>query len=128
MVEQLRTHAVAGRLDAAELAARAEDAYRARTVGELALVLGDLPARAPVAPRRARPLSRPSRRHVAAYGVAAAVDFAVLTATIDGVQGPLDEMAVLGFWATLAWGGVLAAWMLAARVRITRRRPERPAL
>lgn len=127
MVEQLRTHAVAGRLDAAELAARAEDAYRARTVGELALVLRDLPARVPVAARRARPLG-PSRRHVAAYGVAAAVDVAVLAATIDGVQGPLDEMAVLGFWATLGWGGVLAAWMLAARVRVTRRRPERPAL
>ena len=128
MVEQLRAHAVAGRLDAAELAVRAEDAYRARTVGELALVLGDLPARGPVAPLPARPVSRPSRRHVAAYGVAAAVDVAVLAATIDGVQSPLDEMAVLGFWATLGWGGVLAAWMLAARVRVTRRRPERPAL
>ncbi len=119
MVEQLRAHAVAGRLDAEELAARAEDAYRARTVGELALVLRDLPARGPVAARRVRALSRPSRRHVTAYGVAAAAVVAVLAATIDGVQGPLDEMAVLGFWATLAWGGVLAAWMLAARVRVT---------
>ena len=128
MVEQLRAHAVSGRLDAAELAARAEDAYRARTVGELALVLRDLPARVPVAARRARPLSRPSPRHLAVYGVAAAVDVAVLAATIDGVQGPLDEMAVLGFWATLGWGGVLAAWTLAARLRVTRRRPERPAL
>lgn len=46
-VTQLREHASAGRLDVEELEQRIGAAYGARTHGELAALLGDLPARAP---------------------------------------------------------------------------------
>ncbi|MGH2872791.1 MAG: DUF1707 SHOCT-like domain-containing protein [Solirubrobacteraceae bacterium] len=43
VVEQLRSHCAAGRLTADELADRAQAAYAARTLGELDIVLDDLP-------------------------------------------------------------------------------------
>jgi len=55
-VEQLRDHALAGRLTVEELDERCERAYAARTVNELAVLLADLPATP--APR-ATPLPTP---------------------------------------------------------------------
>jgi hypothetical protein len=46
VVEQLRAHAGEGRLDLDELERRTEAALSARTQGELAVLVGDLPARA----------------------------------------------------------------------------------
>jgi hypothetical protein len=46
-VDQLRVHAAAGRLTVEELDERSERAYAARTVGELARLLTDLPAPPP---------------------------------------------------------------------------------
>ena len=54
-VTELRDHGAAGRLDVDELEQRVGAAYAARTHGELAELLGDLPARPrarAVAPRR----------------------------------------------------------------------------
>jgi len=56
IVAQLREHGAAGRLDVDELEQRIGAAYAARTHGELAALLADLPAKRPtraVAPRRA---------------------------------------------------------------------------
>jgi hypothetical protein len=58
-VTELREHVAAGRLDVEELEQRVGAAYAARTHGELAELLGDLPARP-----RARPVApHPRRRH-----------------------------------------------------------------
>jgi hypothetical protein len=56
IVAQLREHGAAGRLDVDELEQRVGAAYAARTHGELAALLGDLPAKVAtraVAPRHA---------------------------------------------------------------------------
>lgn len=47
VVTELRDHHVAGRLTLEELAARADQAYAARTTAELDAALGELPAAAP---------------------------------------------------------------------------------
>jgi Domain of unknown function (DUF1707)/Cell wall-active antibiotics response 4TMS YvqF len=48
----LREHCAEGRLTLEELAERLDEAYRARTAGELETVLRELPAAAPPRPRR----------------------------------------------------------------------------
>ena len=55
VVEQLREHSGAGRLSAEELEGRIEEAYAARTLGELREVLRELPPEPPpTEPRRQR--------------------------------------------------------------------------
>jgi hypothetical protein len=56
VAEALRSHAVAGRLDATELEDRLGLAYGARTRGDLAPLLADLPVPAPPRPRAPRQL------------------------------------------------------------------------
>jgi hypothetical protein len=55
VVEALRTHAVAGRLDADELEQRIERAYTAQLRGDLVPIVADLPP-------QPRPQPRPQRR------------------------------------------------------------------
>jgi len=55
VVEALRAHAAAGRLDAAELEQRLERAYAARLRADLLPLVADLPAATLQAPRRRRP-------------------------------------------------------------------------
>jgi hypothetical protein len=57
VVEALRTHAAAGRLDAAELEERLDRAYGARLRAELVPLIADLPAPQPSQPRRPRAIS-----------------------------------------------------------------------
>ena len=57
VIEQLRAHAAAGRLDTDELELRVHSALEARTLGELEPLLRDLPGRAAPA-RRRRPRER----------------------------------------------------------------------
>ena len=54
-VEVLREHYFAGRLDVDEFTERVEQAYAARTVGELGQVERELPASAQAAPARRKP-------------------------------------------------------------------------
>jgi hypothetical protein len=116
VVERLRSHAVAGRLDAEELATRAEDTYRARTVGELAEVLRDLPGGREVVATSAR--ARRSMWHLPAFGTVCGAATTVVVANFDGgFRGPLDGVAAVPFWATLAFGGLLAARILTDRLR-----------
>lgn len=117
VVERLRRHAVAGRLDADELAARAEDAYKARTLGELVHVLRDLPDERAFA---VRGTARRRRRawHLPALGTASAAGATVVVAIIDGgFRGPVDGVAAVPFWATVASGALLTVRILSARVR-----------
>ena len=118
VVERLRSHAVAGRLDTEELATRAEDTDRARTVGELADVLRDLPGGREVVATNAG--ARRSTWHLPAFGTVCGAGTTVVVAHFDGgFRGPLDGVAAVPFWATLALGGLLAASVLTDRLRAT---------
>ena len=69
-VERLRVHAAAGRLTVEELDERSERAYAARTEGELARLLADLPAPPPERTAHAaveRPLAIPGGPGVHAF-------------------------------------------------------------
>ncbi len=129
VVEELAAHAGAGRLDVGELAGRTEEAFTARTAGELASALRDLPADLPPprSPARTRATTR-FRLQLAACGVAIAADVAVLSLTGDGLAGPvgesgvIDEIATLVFWALVAW----TAFLLTVRAVYTVRRPALP--
>jgi hypothetical protein len=119
VVERLREHAIDGRLDADELAARAEAAYSARTHGELADLLVDLP-RAPSRPRgRRRGLTW---RHPVLATLGGATTTVVVAHVDGGFRGPLDGVAAVPFWATLASGGVLAVTLAARRLSAPRPR------
>ena len=120
VVERLRVHAAEGRLDFDELEQRVEAALRARTRGDLAALLSDLPGPAP-----------PRRRAVARQAVAAgALVSAVLplgAAILLLALAPpaLSWMAwpLLGWWfcAALPAAGVGAAWCGYSRRRERRR-------
>ena len=59
----LREHCAAGRLTLEELSARLDEAYRARTGGELEAALRELPVEATIRPRRS-----PKRFSIAIFG------------------------------------------------------------
>ena len=119
-MELLRSHAVAGRLDAEELAARAEAAYTARTVGELAAVLSDLPRSRAFIPHDAE--RRKLTWRIPALGTISSAGTTAVVAHFDGgFRGLLDGVAAVPFWATIACGALLATTALAARLRATTR-------
>ncbi|MBA2536407.1 MAG: DUF1707 domain-containing protein [Actinobacteria bacterium] len=116
VVETLTRHMVAGTLTADELATRTDEAYAARTTGDLEHALRELP-RLPRAPLLTRLADRvPLRAHVVAYAVASAILVAVWAATREQNSGPSDEGFGLlwPFWIMLAWGALLAAHALYA--------------
>jgi DUF1707 SHOCT-like domain len=103
-VEALRRHAAAGRIDSAELEERLGLALAAKTKGDLAQIVEDLPAERP------RPASAPVRHHRGAcgsYGKSpqGMLAIAVLLVAIWAVTGagyfwpmwPLAYFAVAGF-------------------------------
>jgi Domain of unknown function (DUF1707) len=92
VVERLRVHAGEGRLDLSELEQRIEAAYGAKTRGELAELLADLPE---PSRRRARP------RGVVAFGsIAAALVPLVLAIALFTFAPP--GLAWIG-WPVLGW-------------------------
>jgi hypothetical protein len=102
VADALRRHHLDGRIDTDELQERLERCYAARTTGELAPLLADLPA-----DRRARP-SRDAARSHPLWPLAAVVvvflTFATVGAVAHGHPGPLPFLAVL-LLLKLAWGG-----------------------
>ncbi|MGI5127510.1 DUF1707 SHOCT-like domain-containing protein [Pseudonocardia sp. CA-107938] len=104
VAQRLHVHVGTGRLDLAEFERRVDAVYAARTRGELASVLADLPERAP---RPAAP--RPTRGRI----VAAAWAPWVLASTISMVvwlATSLGAGALLYFWPIWVmgpWGAVL---------------------
>jgi hypothetical protein len=75
--EQLRTHAAAGRLDADELEQRLGLAFAARTRGDLAPLIADLPAVTSAPPRRPRAIP----------AIAPIIPLAILLVTIWALTG-----------------------------------------
>ena len=93
-VTLLREHGAAGRLDVEELEQRVGAAYEARTRGELATLLDDLPRSQPVSAPNAY---RPARRHAGHGWIAFAQVSAVLIA----------------IWALSGAGYFWPAWVMA---------------
>jgi uncharacterized protein DUF1707 len=102
VAEALRRHHVDGRIDTDELQERLERCYAARTGGELAALLADLPGDAP--PRRPYRRAGHVRWPLAAAVVAVLLVFATVGAVAHGHPGPLPFLAVL-LLLRLAWGG-----------------------
>ena len=100
--ELLREHAAQGRLTVDELDERLDRVYAARTRGELAPVVADLPQRRPPAPRPSRRLT-PRRPEVAAFLAVNLVLLVIWAATGAGYFWPI--------WPLLGWGlGLIGPW------------------
>jgi len=114
-----------------DLETRVGQAYGARTIGELAVALRDLPAastRRIGAPARLR---TPSRRHLSGFSLCAILNIALLASAIDGfmeephqIGSYVDQIAALGFSATCVWGAILGFRALAPRRSAARRHPR----
>ena len=102
VAEALRRHHLDGRIDTDELQERLERCYAARTGGELAALLADLPGEAP--PRRTHPRAGHVRWPLAAAVVVVLLAFATVGAVAHGHPGPFPFLAVL-LLLKLAWGG-----------------------
>jgi hypothetical protein len=96
VAESLREHAATGRLDLDELADRTEAAFRARTLGELDVLLGDLP----VSPEPARGADG-FGAHLRVY--LAVISLLVVVWALTGFGHPWPV------WPALGWGIGLAA-------------------
>jgi hypothetical protein len=119
VVEALRAHAAAGRLEASELEQRVGAALGARTLGELEPLLGDLPPLRVVRRRRRSALvaRRAGQRVVVAWVVLAGALLAAWAAAGAGAFWP--GRVLLG---ALLWG-VLPVIVL-SRLRLRRYRRE----
>ena len=102
VAEALRRHHVDGRIDTDELQERLERCYAARTGGDLAALLADLPGEAPPRPPYAR--AGRARWPLAAAVVVVLLAFATVGAVAHGHPGPFPFLAVL-LLLKLAWGG-----------------------
>ena len=105
VAERLRAAAGEGRLSADELEERLERAFGARTEGELAPLLAELPAEtdpSPPAAARERPRRRgPDRDHLRAYIAVNLMLVAIWALTGAGYFWPI--------WPILGWGIGLVA-------------------
>ena len=102
VAEALRRHHVDGRIDTDELQERLERCYAARTGGDLAALLADLPGEAPPRPPYAR--AGRARWPLAAAVVVVLLAFATVGAVAHGHPGPFPFLAVL-LLLKLARGG-----------------------
>jgi hypothetical protein len=102
VTEALRRHHVDGRLDTEELQERLERAYAARTTGELAPLLADLPAEREPGRGSRRFAPWPAPPFLAVLVVLLAV--ATVGAVAHGHPGPLPFIAVFLLLRFAWWG------------------------
>jgi hypothetical protein len=95
VIDELRRHAGEGRLSVEELEERIERALAARTQGELAVLMRDLPERVPEPPPEAAPRSRP-RPELGVFLAVMALLICIWALTGAGYFWPL--------WPLLGWG------------------------
>jgi hypothetical protein len=101
VAEALRRHHLDGRLDTDELQERLDRCYAARTAGELAPLLEDLPGAAE--PQRARRAARAWPPALVAVLVVL-LAFATVGAVAHGHPGPLPFVAVFLLLRFAWWG------------------------
>ena len=119
VAERLRTAAVEGRLEPDELEERLHRALRARTYGELDRLLGDLPAKRVVAPRR----------HVATVGgtvLVLAVRLAVALAIVAALGIAIALTAMWWLIGIVVWLTLRSGRSCRPRGAWQRRRPAHP--
>jgi DUF1707 SHOCT-like domain len=103
VAEALRRHHLDGRLDTEELQERLERAYAARTTGELAPLLADLPAERQPG-RGPRPFAGFAGPPLLAVALVVLLTLATVGAVAHGHPGPLPFVAVFVL-LRLAWWG-----------------------
>jgi hypothetical protein len=106
VAQRLHVHVGSGRLDLAEFEHRLDAVYQARTRGELAVVLADLPERT----QRPRPAARPAPSRIAAVAWAPWLLAGVISLVV-WMATSLGAGALLYFWPMWVigpWGAVLA--------------------
>ncbi len=124
VAERLRHAAVEGRLEPDELEERLHTALRARTYGDLRLLLSDLPAHPPARQRRTADVM-PAARVALAVAMRVAIALAVVVVALV-VAAVMAAWWVL--WA-LVWLGVWRRRAAPARMRWDRPRgPQRRRL
>jgi hypothetical protein len=103
VAEALRRHHLDGRLDTDELQERLDRCYAARTTGDLAPLLADLPigGEPRSAPRRFAPLAFPP---VLAVALVVLLVLATAGAVAHGHPGPVPFVAVLLLLRFAWWG------------------------
>jgi hypothetical protein len=103
-VTQLREHGAAGRLDLEELEQRVGSAYAARTRGELASLLDDLPRTGSLVRARSPRSDSPIRHHTG-HGWAALAQVSVVLIAIWALSGAGYFWPA---WVMVWWGLALA--------------------
>lgn len=128
VAEQLRRAQSEGRLDLTEYDERVQQAFAARTYGELDRVTADLPEPRPLAPIPAAPAAQARRTHGDVHGqmhgrpdrrrVAAWAAVSIINVAIWGIISLATFDPVFPWWIFVAgpWGAVLLARYVAGRI------------
>jgi Domain of unknown function (DUF1707) len=115
VVDRLREAAGEGRLEPHEFEQRVDEALRARTYGDLAALLADLPADGRMPTRRTRRQAHPTARTaVVGAGLMVAVTAAVAAVVV---------VAMIVLAAAALWICVVLCWIVARSVHRHRVRP-----
>lgn len=124
VAEQLRSAHAEGRLDLTEYDERVQQAWAARTYGELEAVTADLPRARPPATPATRPEVHQPHRHGRAgrTAVAAWAGASVINLLIWAVVSLATLSWIYPWWIWVAgpWGAVLLAGWVGERVRASR--------
>lgn len=107
VIDLLRSHTAAGRLTPEELGERIDEAYAARSVGEVQRTLRELPDQPGLAPvRPAAPA--PARRRMGSHDSGELVAFALVNAMLIVIWAATGAAYFWPIWPLLGWGIPLA--------------------
>lgn len=118
-IDLLRGHTAVGRLTAEELEERIDEAYAARSVGEVQRTLRELPDE-PAAPQRAAlrpPAPAPAHRLPGAHDHGELVAYALVNAMLIAIWAATGAAYFWPIWPLLGWGIPLAVSRLAPGAR-----------
>jgi hypothetical protein len=119
VVEELQRHYVAGRLSSDELSERVSTTLQARTFGDLAAVLGDLPNEQAIAPTAEHPVEHRARRwRSTAPMMLGLILVAVGLVLLVSMQfGALGGRGGIPFWPIFFFGFFFFGWPRGGRHR-----------
>ncbi|MGH3777305.1 MAG: DUF1707 SHOCT-like domain-containing protein [Pseudonocardiaceae bacterium] len=124
VAEELRSAHAEGRLELTEYDERVQQAWAARTYGELEALTADLPqAQRPAAPATPHEVRKPHRRGRAGRAaVAAWASVSVINLLIWAIVslGTLSWIYPWWIWVAGPWGAVLLAGWIGERARVPR--------
>jgi hypothetical protein len=115
VAERLRDAHAEGRLTMPEFEERLDAAYAARTLGDLVPLTRDLPAAAPVAPRRPAQVAHPGGSHRGAWASWLAAVLVCTTIWAISAVGAHDSGDFWPIWVAGPWGALLLARTISGR-------------